>query len=568
MPHRTLSLAILAYVTATIVSPAPLRASALPAVEERVRVPLRMVDFLVIDRRGDPVTDLRREEVELWDDGRRQEILDLLAAEPSDADGAATGFRSTVAPEGGSRPHPSGETGRWIVFLFDARNLSHSGRVHAGQALERLVDSLRPQDRIALMVDDEQLRFVVPFTTRHEMVTGHLRSPEGIASLQRDLEQRLEDLRDATESCRDASQIVACAQQAATNFLFETREDTEDSLRHLEALLRSLAAIPERKIVFYVSEGLIPNPGDVASAAVQHAIGQHGYSVSQVTSFLRRDYSHRLDGLYELASRSRVGLYVVNTMRKMVDDLFTAERAYEGGPDNLPQARTDPFEATWQQVHAMHRQMAQATGAVPVFRRDPSGAVEEQLRAAAGVYTATYTPRGGDLDRRKVRIEVSRPGTKVLYRGRYRPVPLGMGQLSGRLTLEQSDADRAIGIVRAEVVVPGRGFMVDRDQEQPVSTAAFYFEIRDGEGALQQDLFEMIAFPRERKAPAMDADLRRPFAVKVPPGRYVLTVEVSDVLGNARGSFSESFSVEPEIGLVKPATTSEAEPSPGAVTSR
>jgi hypothetical protein len=36
---------------------------------------------------------------------------------------------------------------------------------------------------------------------------------------------------------------------------------------------------------------------------------------------------------------------------------------------------------------------------------------------------------------------------------------------------------------------------------------------------------------------------RRPFAVKVPPGDYTLRVDVSDVNGPGRDSFSQSFSV-------------------------
>jgi hypothetical protein len=56
-----------------------------------------------------------------------------------------------------------------------------------------------------------------------------------------------------------------------------------------------------------------------------------------------------------------------------------------------------------------------------------------------------------------------------------------------------------------------------------------------------QDLFEMIAFPRGEETGGQM--LRRPFAVRVPPGDYVLRVDVSDVNGRARGSFVQSFTV-------------------------
>jgi VWFA-related protein len=518
------------------------------ALEERVRVRVRMIDFLVVDPKGRPVVDLRKEEVELWDGGEKQEVLDLLPAHAI-GDGASLYAAPDSQPPASADSSPAGSREdrvdrRWIVLLFDVGNLSFQGRVRAGLALRGLAENaLSEGDRVALMVDEDELRVVVPFTTRHEQLLPYLQNPEGISTRSRDLERRLSDLRDDAESCRDAPDPVRCAQQAGSSFVFETSRETEAGLAHLEALLRGLAAIPDRKILFYVSEGLLINPGDVATAAVQHAIGQVGYSVNATELFLMRDYRPRLDALYQVATDSRTGFYIVNTSRKMTDDLFSAERALEGGPENLPQARTDPFEASWQQVHKLHSDLARATGGLAVFRRDPEGFLKGQLDASDGVYTISYAPSRYSFDKTKIKIKVSRNKTRVLYRNTYNHVASRTRRLLGDLTVAQSAADRANNMVRANLKVAGDYFSVVPESDPPISIVSLFFDLRSAEGRPLKDSYELIAFPRGEKGRISQDELKRPFALKVPSGKYRLRVDVSDIHGAARGSFYRSFSV-------------------------
>jgi hypothetical protein len=392
------------------------------------------------------------------------------------------------------------------------------------------------------------------------MIVEYLRQPEGLSNRYRDIERLLRGLRDDTESCREMVDREHCARVAASSFVFEVARETEASLDHLEALLRGLAAIPDRKIVFYFSEGFLENPGDVAAAAVQHAVGQLGYNVNASETFLMRDYRHRLDPIYQLATRGRVGLYTVNTMRRMTDDVFSAERPMEGGPENLPQARTDPFEATWQQVRKVHSTMAYSTGAVPVFRRDPTGLLGKQLNSSAGVYTMSYEPTSYSWNRRKIKIKVSRKKTRVLFRNRYNFVADQTKRLSGELSVD-SESDPG-GYVHAELRVIGADFEIAPQSEPPVSVASLFFEVRDASGSPVQDLYETIAFPRE-KGPDAGRWLRRPFALRIPAGEYTLRVDVSDVNGPGRGSFTRTFTVPDRRtggGATFPDTATGSEP--------
>src|SRR5262245_12140129 len=125
-------------------------------------------------------------------------------------------------------------------------------RILAGEALADLVRrELAPTDHVSLIVDEGELRILVPFTTNKEPISRHLDHPESLSRAARDLERKLGDLRDDADSCRDTGDIVGCARQAASSFVAETSRETETSLDHLETLVKALASIPDRKILLY-----------------------------------------------------------------------------------------------------------------------------------------------------------------------------------------------------------------------------------------------------------------------------------------------------------------------------
>ena len=89
-----------------------------------------VIDVVVRDRGGRPVTDLTKADFELTDEGVRQEIADLALVMPPRADAAAAG-----APSGGpaadAAPNQSTPVNRpsFVAIVFD--RLSPEGRASA-----------------------------------------------------------------------------------------------------------------------------------------------------------------------------------------------------------------------------------------------------------------------------------------------------------------------------------------------------------------------------------------------------------------------------------------------------
>ncbi len=523
----------------------PPQAQRLPLPEE-VRVTLRQIDFLALDGKGRPITDLRSNEVRLWEDGQENSPLTLLPSHeslPLRADLEAPRAAAGTPPGGMMRSETSGR--RWIVLLLGARDLSVQSRILAGEALADFVArEMARADRVSLMVDEDELRILVPFTTDRDALLRRLEHPESLSRSARDLERNLKELQDNAESCRDTGDVLGCARQAASSFVAQTAIETEKSLNHLEAFVKAMGSIPDRKIVLYVSDGLILNPGDVGMAAVEHAIGQHGYSLSAMKSLLMRDYGPRLEMLYQLAAEARVGFYPVSGIRKMTDEPFSVDRTQEYGPENPPQARTDPFEATWEQVRDLHEGIARATGGVALFQRDPKGRLGDLVRAAAGAYTISYTPTEPVLEDRKIKIEIARPGAKAVYRKVLRGVPQDRPRdLPGDLIVEEASFDPATRKVGARLKVAGGAFGMAEGIGPPVSLISVFFEVRDASSRPVQDLHQIISIPRGPSGSETGGDLVYPFELRVPPGSYLLRVSLRDLNGPSRGTYQRSFTV-------------------------
>jgi len=136
----------------------------------------------------------------------------------------------------------------------------------------------------------------------------------------------------------------------------------------------------------------------------------------------------------------------------------------------------------------------------------------------------------------------------VLYRSRYNFVADATRPLEGELQVDAAPVPVGGGLVRAELKVFGNAFEDAPESKPPVSVASVFFELRDAKHEPIRDLYEVIAFSRDDPTAQF---LRRPFALRLPPGHYTLRADVSDVNGPGRGSFFHSFTVE-------------AEPAPGA----
>ncbi|HEV8240065.1 MAG TPA: hypothetical protein VGS57_11910 [Thermoanaerobaculia bacterium] len=120
------------------------------AQQESVAVDLRTVPFYAVDAQGEPVFDLRADEVELRVDGH---AVPIDTFDRHRLDGSAPAPGSTNAA--GVAAPPS----RDVYLVLDQAFLSFAGLRDARAMAENLAGAFQPSDRLTLIVNDPQLGF-------------------------------------------------------------------------------------------------------------------------------------------------------------------------------------------------------------------------------------------------------------------------------------------------------------------------------------------------------------------------------------------------------------------------
>jgi hypothetical protein len=179
-----------------------------------------VVVFRVIGESGQPVVDIRAEEVSLLLDGR---TISLRSLDLVDGAGEQTGQSPAPAPFATNSDAPGG---RQVALLLDDESIDAGRERSFRGAVQHLLEGLSPDDRVSFQtVRDAESG--VPWTRLHESVMAKVAATRGRAR--------------TTETIDD----VSCR--------------TRMVLQALEASLRSIAGSVPTTLVFFSTSLLAPN---------------------------------------------------------------------------------------------------------------------------------------------------------------------------------------------------------------------------------------------------------------------------------------------------------------------
>ncbi len=136
---------------ATLAVAATSRAQTAPTPEFGQGIDLVGVDVLVLDSHGNPVTDLRREDFTVSDNGVEQEITSFEAVSVAESAATSAPSDALVSTNVGVAARPE----RSIVVVVDDVHLTAAGLRRARGELRKLIDGLRPGDELSLVPTSE-----------------------------------------------------------------------------------------------------------------------------------------------------------------------------------------------------------------------------------------------------------------------------------------------------------------------------------------------------------------------------------------------------------------------------
>jgi VWFA-related protein len=363
------------------------------------------VDVIVSQKNGAPVLDLRAEDFEVTEDGRRQTIETFKLIEFNTGllpgpDGPPRAIRSDSDEET--------EAGRDDVRLFgiflDDYHVRRETGLRAREDLARFVETqLGPADMVAVMYPLQSLDSV-RFTRDHGAVRRALQSFEG---RKYDYEPR------------------NSFEQVYSNYPTETVERIRNqvSLSALEGLVIRMGSLKEgRKALILLSEGytnMVPpqlrssiagvrDPSNPASR--DPLAGANDPNEERAAFFANADLDLELRDLYAAANRNNVAIYAVDP-RGLAQEFgidqnigYTIDRSY--------------LNATQETLRTLSRE---TEGREIVSRNDLLGGMRQIVQDSSAYYlvgySSTLAPSDGKFHEIKVRVR--RPGVQVRARKGY-----------------------------------------------------------------------------------------------------------------------------------------------------
>ena len=269
----------------------------------RVQTELVQIDLVVRDAQGKLVRDLKREEFELYEDGKKQAITHFAV-------GTATRPASwmTAAGSRGSAPAqrvaPEAPSGRYLVLMVDDYHLTPGSLYFVKRALRKFInEQMTAGDQVALVTTSGLIGLFQQFTSRRDILAqginrltvqnrdvtdpiGGARITEHQAELIEFGDQdalnlavneimRSEGLQNPTQltvtggrrprgalssqSAESATSQKAMienrARSLARSILGQSTNNTRATLSTVESIVRGLGSLPGRKMVVMLSDG-------------------------------------------------------------------------------------------------------------------------------------------------------------------------------------------------------------------------------------------------------------------------------------------------------------------------
>jgi len=375
----------------------------------RATTRLVQVDVLATDARGNPVTDLTRDDFRLEEQGRLQSIAHFSQAKNA-AQRAAPATTATPGEAAGPGKSSGNTPLPLTILLFDGLNTAWRDQVYACQQLMQYLQTpAGVNQQIALLVLSDSLRLLQGPTTDTKLLAAKLKSYSihGSQGMQ----------------MGEAYTVSAAEAAAMPPRMLETLEETNrDRLRGsldvrggatldaFESLARVVRGYPGRKSLIWISAA---------------------FPLSFESSDLGAANFERMKRASAMLREQQVAIYPVDARALLT---ATTEGAFSDVPFDTIRDPADPETFDEQLTHRlpavaasqgiMEQLAAETGGQAFINRNNLSLAIALSTADNADYYTLEYYPAGTKWDGNfhRIKIGVARHGVKLRYRSGYNAV--------------------------------------------------------------------------------------------------------------------------------------------------
>jgi VWFA-related protein len=402
-----------------------------------------LVDVVALDKKGQPITDLKAEDFSLQEEGKAQEIRVFSFQQPSAGSGDPS--EPVSSPPGTFSNVPTFRPNRTLsVILLDGVNTDVQNQKSVRQEMLKFLEKLPAGQPVAVYALGGKLRLLQDFTADPSLLKQAISRSKGQNS------QILEGANGGTappyltaaqtsamtELGMDAMLTqIQIFQQQNTNFQTDFR--VRITLAALKALAQTLAGYPGRKNLIWISAAF---PAGIITSFSTTNSATFNTQSAQLPPV--QDYAGDIERVSSALSNARVALYPVDAAT-----LLNNTGIYAGNLSNtdsrgnyLGRTATGQVGGTRGDARgAMGRElnitpedvmvrrttmtsMAEETGGRAFYNRnDLDKAIREGMDDGLTYYTLGYYPSDKNWDSkfRKIALTVKRADIKLRYRSGY-----------------------------------------------------------------------------------------------------------------------------------------------------
>lgn len=411
-----------------------------PEFGEVVEVDVVNVEAYVTDRSGNPVPGLRRDDFQIFEDGKPVEITNFDRIE-------------RIEPPAAGAPSPGGERAEAVpadplhlVVYVDNFNLQPASRARALDQVRDFLGRLAPEDWVLLVSSDLRLNVRQPFTTDRAALARALESLKSQATHGGEAERERRMALQAIISLHELAiaQGDPCTHDVASpaqSYAQARRQEVLQTLSALKVLVNSLSGVPGRKALLHVSDGIPLTPGEelfqvlldlcgggsatdpLRGTTAVDASGSVSAYKAQAALIDAQSYStiREFDALAAHANAHRVTFYTLQA--EGLRGLAAASTEFGGTDQMLQRSSVTSVETTNRQNSLFA--LANGTGGRAILNANQFLQDLTRMREDfATYYSLGYSPRhAGDGKDHRIEVKVKGKGLRVRHRQSYRAKP-------------------------------------------------------------------------------------------------------------------------------------------------
>ena len=414
----TIALFLSCSITAFSQTPAPTSLPRPTPLEDndvvKISTNLIQLDVTVTDSKGKPVSDLRPDEIDIYENGKKQDITNLSfttnvqpvtpkAVQPVNKDLA-------LLPPPVIRPE---NIKRTIALVVDDLTLSFSDTWATRDALKKFVkEQMQGGDLVAIVRTGGGIGSLQQFTADKRQLLAAIEKLQfnmlastrsgAFNPIEPSAKEEIDGTKNQKGETRNLSKDIQ-SEREFENEINEVRESifTSGTLGAVNYVIRGMKDLPGRKSIMFLSGGL--------SLISRNEQGRPRFS--RILDSLQR--------LTDLANRASVVIYSIDVRGVTFDGVTAADNTSGLSDDALEGRVRDRRDAAIDSQEGLSY-LAKQTGGLIYNQNNISNGIRKALDDQS-YYLVAYEPDGDTFDptkRRfnKIEVKVRRAGVKVRYR--------------------------------------------------------------------------------------------------------------------------------------------------------